>query len=77
MIAGAFLSASIYLILARIIPIYSSTLSRFQPRTYTILFITFDVLALLHQAIGGAIASIANDDNTSKLGINIMIAGVS
>jgi len=76
-IAPAFISASIYLTLARIIPTYSATLSRFQPRTYTILFITFDVIALFLQAVGGAIASITNDDNTSKLGINIMIAGVS
>jgi RTA1 like protein len=76
-IGPTFISASIYLTLARIIPTYSSTLSRFQPRTYTILFIALDVIALLLQAVGGAIASITNDENTGKLGINIMLAGVS
>jgi RTA1 like protein len=76
-IGPAFLSASIYLTLARIIPIYSSTLSRFKPRTYTILFITSDFIALLLQAAGGAIASLANTNNVEKIGINIMLAGVS
>jgi hypothetical protein len=61
-IAPALLSASIYLTLARIIPIYSSILSRFQPRTYALVFIACDFIPLLLQAAGGAIASISNDE---------------
>lgn len=76
-IGPAFISASIYLCLARIIPVYSCTLSRFKPRTYTILFITCDFIALLLQAAGGAIASTAEDEDLTQTGIDIMIAGVS
>lgn len=76
-IAPAFLAASIYLTLARIIPIYSLTLSRFKPRTYTVLFVTFDIIALLLQAAGGATASGDTDTDTIQTGIDIMIAGVS
>lgn len=72
-IAPAFLSASIYL-----------TLSRFKPRTYTFLFVTCDIIALLLQAAGGAIASFADntdeekdEDKMREMGIDIMVAGVS
>ncbi|ERF73299.1 hypothetical protein EPUS_03132 [Endocarpon pusillum Z07020] len=83
-IAPAFLSASIYLAISRIIPIYSCTLSRFKPRTYAFLFVTCDIIALLLQAAGGAIASFADnvdeekdEDKMRKMGIDIMVAGVS
>lgn len=59
-IAPAFLSAAIYLCLARIVVVYGEERSRIRPRTYTVLFCSCDFLALLLQAIGGAIASIAN-----------------
>lgn len=65
-IAPAFLSASIYLCLARIIVVYGEHISRFPPRAYTILFCTCDFISLLLQAIGGAIASTANDSNTVR-----------
>ena len=51
-IAQAFLSAAIYLCLARIVVVYREERSRFRPRTYTILFCSCDFLALLLQAIG-------------------------
>ena len=38
---------------------------------------TFDFLSLLLQAIGGAIASTAETESTSQVGIDIMIAGLS
>jgi hypothetical protein len=75
-IGPAFLSASIYLCLARIVVAYGENLSRFTPRLYTITFITFDFIALLLQAIGGAIASGATTSSQDKMGINIMVAGV-
>lgn len=59
-IAPAFLSAAIYLCLVRIVVVYGEKRSRFRPRTYTVLFCSCDFLALLLQAIGGAIASIVN-----------------
>jgi hypothetical protein len=76
-IAPAFLTASIYLCLARIVVVVGADLSRVKPRTYTLLFMTCDFLSLLLQAAGGAIASAANTKSTSDIGVNIMITGLS
>ncbi|KAE9376813.1 RTA1-domain-containing protein [Stipitochalara longipes BDJ] len=78
-IAPAFLSAAIYLCLARIVVVYGEErgISRFRPATYTIVFCTGDFLALLLQALGGAIASGAASTSTTQMGINIMLAGLS
>ena len=40
-IASVFLTAAIYLCLARIVIVYGENLSIFRPRTYTILFIVW------------------------------------
>ncbi|PMD45076.1 RTA1-domain-containing protein [Hyaloscypha variabilis F] len=75
-IAPALLSASIYLCLSRIVVVYGETLSRFRPRTYTIVFCTCDFICLVLQALGGAIASTANTESSSNLGKNLMLAGL-
>lgn len=76
-IAPAFLSASIYLCLSRIIVIYGRTVSRLRPATYTITFISFDLFSLVLQAAGGAIAASTDDNSSQQAGINIMIAGLA
>lgn len=76
-IAPAFLSAAIYLCLARIVVVYGEHISRFSPRTYTITFCTCDFFSLLLQAAGGGIAASANDQSTTQAGINTMLAGLS
>ena len=76
-IAPAFLSASIYLCLSRIIVAYGRTLSRFRPAIYTISFMCFDLFSLVLQAIGGGIAASTDDNSSQQAGINIMIAGLS
>ncbi|KAE9965822.1 hypothetical protein EG328_009378 [Venturia inaequalis] len=76
-IAPAFLSASIYLCLARIVVTYGETISRIKPRTYTILFMSCDFVSLLLQAAGGAIAASSDTVKSTDLGVNIMIAGLS
>ncbi|KAI9720726.1 MAG: hypothetical protein M1828_005606 [Chrysothrix sp. TS-e1954] len=75
-IGPVFFAAAIYLSLARIVPIYGLHLARFAPRTYTIIFIVSDFVALLLQAAGGAIAATSDSPN-SQTGIDIMIAGLS
>jgi hypothetical protein len=65
-IAPAFLSAAVYLCLARIVVVYGEERSRFRPRTYTIMFCSCDFLALLLQAAGGAIASTANTTSSVR-----------
>lgn len=79
-IAPAFITASIYLCLARIIHILDPALrhNRLQPMTYTKIFVTFDVISLILQGAGGGVAATADDDKSaSDLGINIMIAGLA
>jgi hypothetical protein len=66
----------IYLCLSRIVVVYGETLSRFRPRTYTIVFCTCDFICLILQALGGAIASTANTESSSNLGKNLMLAGL-
>ena len=58
---------------------YGTGLSRVMPSTYTFLFVSSDILSLVLQAAGGAVTSIAPDDNRklSQSGINIMLAGLA
>ncbi|KAK4939458.1 phospholipid-translocating ATPase rsb1 [Elasticomyces elasticus] len=73
----AFLSAAIYLCISRIVVVYSESVSRFRPATYTLIFITCDFLALLLQAAGGGIAASAYTVSMDNTGKWIMVAGVS
>ncbi|KAI0825088.1 RTA1-like protein [Trametes gibbosa] len=50
--------------------------SRLSPRLYSRIFLTCDVIALVVQAAGGAIASGADDAKGSKLGSDIMLGGI-
>ena len=77
-IGPAFLSASIYLCLARIVAVYGSHLSRFKPKTYTKIFVACDFLSLVLQGTGGGMASSFKSGTTgSKAGLDIMIAGLA
>lgn len=76
-IGPAFLSASIYLCLARIVGVYGQHLSRFRPKTYTKIFIGCDFFSLVLQAAGGGMAASASDNASAQNGINIMIAGLA
>ena len=75
-IAPALLTAAIYLCLSRIVIVYGEHLSRFKPRTYTLMFCTCDVISLVLQALGGGIASTAHKSSQLTLGKNIMLAGL-
>jgi hypothetical protein len=76
-IAPAFLAAGIYLCLARIVVLYGEHLSRFRPRTYTLIFCGCDLFSLVLQAAGGGMASQANTNSQTQTGINVMLAGLS
>lgn len=76
-IAPAFLSASIYLCLSRLIIIYTPKAARFKPQVYTYLFIGFDIFSLVLQATGGGIASTADTKSTQWAGVHLMVAGVA
>lgn len=76
-IGPTFLSAALYLCLARIIIVYGTQLSRFQPRTYTVTFISCDFASLILQSIGGGITATAGDQSISNAGVHIMVAGLA
>lgn len=73
----AFLAASIYLCLARIVTVYGADLSRLRPRTYTIVFIACDFLSLVLQSVGGALAATSETDADGDTGVRIMVAGLA
>ena len=73
----AFLTASIYLTLGRIVVIYGERFSRFLPRTYTVVFVSCDVLSLCIQAVGGALTASASDDHARQQGVNVLISGLT
>jgi hypothetical protein len=72
-----FFAACIYLILGRLIARKEAQYSFLKPKTYLWIFCTCDVLSLLVQAGGGAIASEEAEKNKStKLGSNVIVAGI-
>lgn len=52
-------------------------LARFKPRTYSIIFIIWDIVSLVLQAAGGALADTSKGASGGQTGINIMIAGLA
>ncbi|KAK8062135.1 Sphingoid long-chain base transporter RSB1 [Apiospora hydei] len=78
-IAPAFITASMYLCLARLIHIIDPALqyTRLKPMMYTWIFVTFDFIALILQGAGGGITA-TGDDNKDQvdLGVNVMMAGL-
>ncbi|KAF8516232.1 RTA1 like protein-domain-containing protein [Gautieria morchelliformis] len=74
-IAPVFLTAALYNILGRVIAIIGPEYSRLSPKTYLKVFVTADVVALVVQAAGGALAT-SNNTSTSNLGSHIMLAGI-
>ncbi|KAK6005243.1 hypothetical protein QM012_008022 [Aureobasidium pullulans] len=76
-IGPAFLTASIYLCLGRIVIVYGKNISRFSPRFYTITFVICDFISLLLQAVGGALAATQDATDPSRTGVNVMIAGLA
>jgi hypothetical protein len=76
-IGPAFLSASIYSCLGRIVIVYGESFSRLRPSTYSKIFIPCDIVSLILQAVGGALASTADNQTSLNRGTNIMIGGLS
>ncbi|KAJ5723424.1 hypothetical protein N7488_001459 [Penicillium malachiteum] len=78
-IGPAFFTAAIYICLGKIIIVYGEDISRLRPKTYSYIFITCDLIALVLQAAGGAVSSIAtsSQQSLSNAGVNTMIAGLA
>jgi len=77
-IAPAFNAAAIYLTLKHITLCFGPEFAQIRPAFYTYLFILADVLALVMQAIGGAMAASARKNpSLAETGNNLLIAGIS
>ncbi|KEP49881.1 RTA1-like protein [Rhizoctonia solani 123E] len=75
-IAPSFMTAAMFLILPKIINELGAEYSRMPARLYSKIFISADVTALVIQAAGGAMASIADTHEGAERGGNIMLAGI-
>ncbi|OAA47020.1 RTA1 like protein family [Metarhizium rileyi] len=77
-IGPAFMAAGCYLCLRSIVSAFGPQNSRLPPESYTRIFIPCDVVSLVLQAVGGAMAATAaHKHDSAHLGSNIMIAGLA
>ncbi|KPM43663.1 hypothetical protein AK830_g2844 [Neonectria ditissima] len=78
LLGPALLAASIYMVLGRLIRLHEAEhLSPTNPKWLTKLFVPGDVLSFLTQGAGGAILARAKSLSDSKLGENVIIAGLA
>ncbi|KAH9972123.1 RTA1-like protein [Lactifluus volemus] len=75
-VAPTLLLAANFILLGRVINRLGPQYSRLTPKLYAIIFLCFDVIALLVQAIGGSIATAAHTLKEEKLGTHITLGGV-
>lgn len=71
------LFAANFIILGKLIEYLGPVYSRMGPRWYTIVFFTCDVISLVVQAVGGAMASLAAGNGSDPTpGGNVMLVGI-
>ena len=78
-LAPTFFTAGIYIILGRLITVFGPSTSPISSNMYLWIFCTCDIVSLVVQAIGGAMAAeaVASDPpRSSSTGTNIMVAGI-
>ncbi len=75
-LSPAFNSAALYLMFRHIVRRFGREWSRIRPKYYTWGFITADVLALIFQGCGGAIAATSNTDSLLNIGPDLMLCGI-
>lgn len=75
-IAPVFFSAALYVLLGKLIHDLGRASSILSAKWYTIIFCTCDVVSLIIQAVGGAMASTADTDEQQDRGTNIMEGGI-
>lgn len=77
-IGPAFFTGGIYFLFAQFVVAHGRKYSMLKPMWYSYLFISFDFTSLVIQAIGGAMASLATQQNkSSKPGTYLMLAGIA
>ncbi|GME86213.1 unnamed protein product [Ambrosiozyma monospora] len=77
-IAPSFLLAGIYYTLAQLTVVMGPKFSMLKPMQYSSVFILFDLIAIIIQAVGGASAALnLSDFTSSRPGANIMVGGLA
>lgn len=77
-ISPAFIMAGVYYLLGKLLVLHGNHFSFLQPRWFSYIFISCDLIALIVQAIGGAMAATAASDRTDTgPGTNTMVAGIA
>ncbi|PGG98111.1 hypothetical protein AJ80_09583 [Polytolypa hystricis UAMH7299] len=77
-IAPAFFTASIYFCISGIVRLFGQESSRLRPALYAWIFIPCDLISLILQGTGGALASVATDNGHDPTpATNVMIAGLA
>lgn len=75
-IAPVFFSAALYVLLGKLIRDLGRASSILSAKWYTIIFCTCDVVSLIIQAVGGAMASMADTNEEQDRGTDIMEGGI-
>ncbi|KAL2696258.1 hypothetical protein AAEP93_002672 [Penicillium crustosum] len=75
-IAPAFWSAAIYLTLKHVFNLFGRKYSMLRAAWYPYIFVPCDILSLVLQGAGGALAATATTPDDSSLGSDIMLAGI-
>ncbi|KAF8177302.1 RTA1-like protein [Mycena galopus ATCC 62051] len=65
-----------FILLGRIIRRLGAVYSRLTPKSYTVIFLTCDLIALVVQGLGGGIAASSTSISSQNLGGNIMLGGI-
>ncbi|GAB7323375.1 hypothetical protein MBLNU13_g05835t2 [Cladosporium sp. NU13] len=76
-IAPALISAPVYLSLGRIVKAYGRPFSLLAPRTYATIFICSDLISLILQAFGGALAATGKTQHKVDTGVHVLVAGLA
>lgn len=78
-IAPTFFTAALYIMLGALISTVGPKSSLISARAYALIFCTCDIVSLILQAVGGALASDASGRymGNTKPGTNIMVAGIA
>ncbi|KAJ5519754.1 hypothetical protein N7463_000207 [Penicillium fimorum] len=75
-IAPAFWSAAIYLTLKHGVNIFGQQHSILRAKWYPYIFVTCDIISLILQGVGGALAAAGKTQYVNDIGSNIMLAGI-
>lgn len=76
-ISPAFMMAGVYFVFAQLVQVYGRQYSILQPLWYAYLFIGFDVLSIIIQAIGGGLASTATSQKKDPdTGSHVIVGGI-